>query len=136
MDKYSLLKGYNMKNGIYLFVVLFLGIMGYIIVNDLMTEQKVLLAGTIFLIFSVVITMLITHYKKHINQSPAQKVLNIVYVGLFALYGFIVGGTLMFSPDMGMSSLGYEGFIFVSASSALLYGIYKFVTTKLVIHQH
>lgn len=125
-----------MKNGIYLFVVLFLGIMGYIVVNDLMTEQKVLLAGTMFLIFSIVITMLITHYKKQVDQTPAQKVLNIVYVGLFAIYGFIIGGTLMFKPDMGMASVSYEGFMFVGASLALLYGIYKFVTTRVILHQH
>lgn len=123
-----------MKNGIYLFVVLFLGIMGYFVVSDLMAEQSVMLASIVFLLFSVAITSLITHYKKRKEASPMEKILNIVYVGMFAIYGLLVGFSLIYSPSMEVSTVGFEGGLFVVASLALVYGIYKFVSTKMLMH--
>ena len=122
-----------MKNGIYLFVVLFLGVMGYFVVNDLMMKKSFMLAAGVFFVFSIVITMLITHYKKRVEQTPAEKVLNITYVGIFALYGFVVGISLLYLPPLEIATVGYEGFIFIAASLALLYGIYKYYTTKVML---
>lgn len=122
-----------MKNGIYLFVVLFLGVMGYFVVNDLIMEQNFMLAGGVFLVFSIVITVLITHYKKRVEQTPAEKMLNIVYVGIFALYGFVVGISLLYLPTVELATVGYEGFMFIAASLALVYGIYKYYTTKVML---
>ena len=123
-----------MKNGIYLFVVLFLGIMGYFVVNDLMLDKSIMLASILFLVFSVTITMLITHYKKRADLSPAQKVINVLYVGMFAIYGMIVGIGLMTAPTMEMSAVGYEGMLFMLASGILIYGLYVFAKQKLMHH--
>lgn len=123
-----------MKNGIYLFVVLFLGIMGYFVVNHLMMSESVMLAGIMFLLFSGTIVALITHYKKREELSSAQKFLNIVYVGMFAIYGFVLGTTLMYAPMMEMSMVKFEGIPFILASIALVYGIVSFIKSKVLRH--
>jgi len=124
-----------MKNGVYLSVVLFLGIMGYFVVNHLMMTESTMLAGIMFLIFSGTIVSLITHYKKRGEMSSAQKFLNVVYVGMFAIYGFVLGTTLMYSPMAEMSLSGFEGIPFIIASIALVYGIISFIKSK-VLHHH
>lgn len=123
-----------MRNGIYLFVVLFLGIMGYFVVSDLMAEQSVLLASVVFFMFSGAITYLITHYKKREEATPMEKILNIIYVGMFAVYGLLLGFSLIYTPGMDMSVVGIEGVLFVLASLALVYSIYRFVSTKMMVH--
>jgi len=123
-----------MKNGIYLFVVLFLGIMGYFVVNHLMMAESVMLAGIMFLLFSGTIVSLITHYKKREEMNSAQKFLNIVYVGMFAIYGFVLGTTLMYSPLMEMSMVKFEGVLFILASMILVYGIMYFIKSKVLRH--
>ena len=123
-----------MRDGIYLFVILFLGIMGYFVVSDLMTEQSVMLASLVFLAFSAGITYLITHYKKRREPSGMEILLNIVYVGMFATYGLLLGFSLIYSPSMEVSSVGFEGGLFVIASLALVYGIYRFVARKMMLH--
>jgi len=124
-----------MKNGVYLSVVLFLGIMGYFVVNHLMMAESAMLAGVMFLLFSGTIVALITHYKKHSEVSVAQKFLNIVYVGMFAIYGFVLGATLMYAPMVQMSTFNFEGVPFILAGIALVYGIISFINSK-VIHHH
>lgn len=123
-----------MRDGIYLFVILFLGIMGYFVVSDLMAEQRVMLASLVFLAFSAGITYLITHYKKRTEPSGMAILLNIVYVGMFATYGLLLGFSLIYSPSMEVSSVGFEGGLFVIASLALVYGIYRFVARKMMLH--
>ena len=123
-----------MKNGIYLFVVLFLGIMGYFVVNHLMMAESVMLAGIMFLIFSGTIVSLVTHYKKRDEMSSAQKFLNVVYVGIFTIYGFVLGTTLIYSPMANMSLSGFESVPFIIASIALLYRIISFIKSKVLSH--
>ncbi len=60
--------------------------------------------------------------------------LNIVYVGMFATYGLLLGFSLIYSPSMEVSSVGFEGGLFVIASLALVYGIYRFVARKMMLH--
>lgn len=124
-----------MKNGIYLFVVLFLGIMGYFVVNHLMIAGSAMLAAVMFLLFSGTIVALITHYKKRDELSGAQKFLNIVYVGMFAIYGFVLGTTLMYAPGMEMSAFKLDAVIFILASIGLIYGITGFIKSK-ILHHH
>ncbi len=123
-----------MKNGIYLFVVLFLGIMGYFVVNHLMMVESSMLAGIMFLLFSSTIVALITHYKKREEQSSAQKFLNVVYVGMFAIYGFVLGITLTYTPLMESSIFKFEGVPFLLGVMALIYGIMSFIKSKILSH--
>lgn len=116
-----------MKNGIYLSLILFLGVMGYFVVNDLYHENSIMLAGVIFMIVSVAIYMLTTHFKKKVELVPAQKIINVVYVSLFALYGIVTGLSIMYAPALEVSVMRYEGVIFLLASSVLIYGLYVFI---------
>lgn len=121
-----------MKDGIYLFVILFLGIIGYFVVSDLMTEQNIMLASLVFLAFSVGITYLITHYKKKTEPTGMQILLNIVYVGMFATYGLLLGFSLIYGSTIEINPAGFEGTLFVIASLALVYGIYKFIARNMM----
>lgn len=121
-----------MKNGIYLTLILFFGVMGYFVVNDLLQESSYLLASVIFLLVSVVITVLTTHFKKKVELQPAQKVINIVYVSLFAIYGIVAGLSLVYTPSVELTSVRFEGGVFLLASLILLYGIYMFMKRKVL----
>jgi len=116
-----------MKNGIYLSLILFLGVMGYFVVNDLYHENSIMLAGVIFMIVSVAIYTLTTHFKKKVELVPAQKVINVVYISLFALYGIVTGLTLIYAPSLEASMIRYEGVLFLLSSSVLIYGLYVFM---------
>lgn len=115
-----------MRNGIYLFMILFLGIIGYFTVNDLYSESSYSLAGIIFMIVSFVIFELTTHLKKQENLSSAQVNINVIYITIFAFYGFISGiGLLMGFVDV--NAIKYEGVIFILSSAFLMYGVYIFM---------
>ena len=115
-----------MRNGIYLFLILFLGIMGYFTVNDLYSESSYSLAGIIFMIVSFIIFELTTHLKKQEDLSPAQVNINVIYITIFAFYGFVSGiGLLMGFADA--SAIKYEGMIFILSSIFLMYGVYLFM---------
>lgn len=115
-----------MKNGIYLFLILFLGVLGYFVVNDLFQEGSYLLSGIIFMSVSIVIYLLTTHFKRKSELVPAQKIINVVYILLFAIYGIFTGLSLVYvSGDISM--IRYEGLIFIASGLMLLYGIYVFV---------
>lgn len=116
-----------MKNGVYLFLILFLGVMGYFVVNDLYRENSIMLSAVIFMIVSIAIFVLTTHFKRKVELVPAQKVINVVYISLFALYGIVTGLTLMYAPSLETSMIKYEGVLFLVASSVLLYGVYIFI---------
>lgn len=121
-----------MKNGIYLSLILFFGVMGYFVVNDLMQESSYMLASMIFLLVSVAIAMLTTHYKKRVKLQVAQKVINVIYISLFALYGIVAGISLVYAPTVELSSVKLEGGIFLVASFVLLYGVYMFMKSKVL----
>ena len=123
-----------MRNGVYLALILFLGSVGFYAVNGLYTSGSMLLAGTVFFLISIGIYFLTTHYKKHGKLVPAQKVINIIYIALFALYGIVLGLTLMSTPEVGMSTVKFEGGLFIVASAVLIYGIIEFMRTKLMHH--
>lgn len=125
-----------MKNGVYLSLILFLGVMGYFVVNDLYHENSIMQAGIIFMIVSIAIYTLTTHFKKKAQLFPAQKIINVVYISLFAIYGIVTGLTIMYAPTMDVSVMRYEGVVFLLASSVLLYGIYVFMKrhTKQIFH--
>lgn len=116
-----------MKNGVYLSLILFLGVMGYFVVNDLYQENSMLLAGLIFAVVSVAIYALTTHFKKKVELVPAQKIINVVYISLFALYGIVTGISLVYAPSLEASVVKYEGLLFLGASFVLLYGLYVFI---------
>lgn len=121
-----------MKNGIYLTLILFFGVMGYFVVNDLMQESSFMLASMIFLVVSVVIAILTTHYKKRVKLQPAQKVINVIYISLFALYGIVAGFSLFYAPSIELSAVRFEGGIFLVASLILLYGVYMFMKKRVL----
>lgn len=116
-----------MRNGIYLFLILFLGIMGYFMANDLYAENSTTLAGALFLLVSVVIAYLTTHFKKKSELIPAQKVLNVVYLTIFAIYGIITGLSLVLSQTMELALVRVEGIMFILASAVIIYGIVTFI---------
>ncbi|MCP4970214.1 MAG: hypothetical protein GY932_06425 [Arcobacter sp.] len=122
-----------MKNGIYLCVVIFLGVMGYFVVNHLLMTELEMLSGIVYLLFSVTIVFLITNYKKRDELSPAHKFLNVTYVGLFALYGFIIGFNLIYTSFVEISALKFEAVPFILASIALVYGIIYFIKSNVLI---
>lgn len=121
-----------MKNGVNLVLILFLGIMGYYVVNGLYLDNNMMLAGMVFLLVSVVITFFTTHFKKKMELVPAQKVINIVYISLFAIYGIVVGLSIMVVPSLQMTTVGFEGPLFLFASGILFYGLFVFMRTKML----
>ena len=123
-----------MRNGVYLVLIIFLGSVGFYAVNALYIAGNMLIAGTVFFLLSIGIFFLTTHFKKRINMEPIQKVINIVYITLFALYGVILGLKLMSGPVVAMSSVKFEGGLFLIASGVLLYGIYEFMKRKVIHH--
>lgn len=126
MKIHMYLKGLIMKNGIYLFVILFMGVLGYFVVNDLHQENNYLLSSIIFMIISVIIYSLTTHFKRKRELSSAQKIINVIYISLFAIYGVFTGLSLIYiSGDVSM--IKYEGLVFLGSSAMLFYGIYVFV---------
>lgn len=115
-----------MRNGIYLFIILFLGIIGYFTVNDLYNESSYLLAGIIFMAVSFIIFELTTHLKKQENLSSAQININVIYITIFAFYGFVSGLALLMG-FVDANTIKYEGVIFVLSSIFLMYGVYIFM---------
>ena len=116
-----------LRNGIYLSLILFLGVIGYFIVNTLILENSIMLAGIMFLLISIGIFALTTHYKKRVSLVPAQKFINVIYISLFALYGISLGLTFSYVPYVEVSAIKFEGILFLLASSVLIYGIYLFM---------
>lgn len=116
-----------MKNGIYLTLILFLGVMGYFVVNTLFNESNFILAGVVFLVISVVIALLTTHYKKRRELQPAQKIINFVYISIFAIYGVVAGLSLMYAPVYEFSIASMGGILFLVSSFILLVGLYVFM---------
>lgn len=123
-----------MRNGVYLTLIMFLGIVGFYAVNGLYTAGDMLLSGTVFFLTSLGIYFLTTHYKKRAEMSPAQKVINVIYIGLFAFFGIVLGLSLMSAPATAMSSIKFEGGLFIIASIMLIYGLYEFMKSKMVHH--
>ena len=123
-----------MRNGVYLVLILFLGSVGFYAVNGLYNSGSMLLAGTVFFLISIGIYFLTTHYKKRAKLVPAQKYINVVYIALFALYGVILGLSLMVAPSTEMSAIKFEGGLFLVSSIVLLYGIFEFMKRKMVHH--
>lgn len=123
-----------MKNGIYLSLILFLGVMGYFVVNDLFNENSIMLASVVFLVVSVAIFVLTTHFKKKVELVPAQKIINVLYIGLFALYGVVTGLSLVYSPALEAAAIRFEGILFLVASAVLLYGLYVFMKRNVLHH--
>lgn len=123
-----------LKNGIYLSLILFLGVMGYFVVNDLFNENSIMLASVVFLVVSVGIFTLTTHFKKKVELVPAQKFINVIYIGLFALYGIAMGLSLVYSPALEATAVRFEGVLFLLASGVLLYGLYVFMKRNVLHH--
>lgn len=121
-----------MKNGIYLSLVLFLGVIGYFVVNGLFQENSIVGASLVFLLVSAVITVLVTHFKRKSELVPVQKILTVSYVGIFMLYGLYLGLSLSFESYAQLSVLALEGIVFILASALLVYGIYTFIKR----HEH
>lgn len=124
-----------MKNGIYLTLILFLGVMGFFVVNDLYVEGSTTLASIIFLVVSASIYMLTTHFKRKAGLVMAQKVINVMYIILFATYGAVLGVAMMYNPAYELSMVGFEGSLFILASMMLFYGVYRFIK-KYTYHGH
>lgn len=116
-----------MKNGIYLFLILFLGVLGYFVVNDLYNENSVTLASVVFLFVSTVIVVLSTHFKKKSELVTAQKVIGVLYISLFALYGISVGVNLLNSSSVEIAVFRAEGFMFLAGALVLFYGVFVFM---------
>lgn len=121
-----------MKNGIYLTLILFLGVMGYFAVNTLYNESNFILAGVVFLVVSVIISLLTTHYKKRTELLPAQKIINFVYISMFAVYGVVVGLSLMYAPIYEFSIASMGGVLFLVSSFILVVGLYVFMKRSVI----
>jgi len=124
-----------LKNGIYLSLILFLGVMGYFTVNTLIMESNILLASIVFLLVSAVIFFLTTHFKKKSELVPAQKIINVIYIGMFALYGVVLGFSFVYTPT-AMVKINFEGVLFFIASAGLAYGLYIFMKRNVAHHHH
>lgn len=120
-----------MKNGVYMILILFLGSVGFYAVHGLYTSNSVMEASLVFLVVSVVMAYLTTHFKRSVDLVPAQKIINFIYISLFALYGIVTGVALMYVPSVELSQVGYEGVVFLIASIILLYGLLVFSRNKL-----
>jgi len=84
---------------------------------------------------SVGIFSLTTHFKKKVELVPAQKFINVIYIGLFALYGIAMGLSLVYSPALETAaSIRFEGILFLLASGVLLYGLYIFMKRNVLHH--
>ena len=126
------MKGLVMKNGIYLALILFLGVMGYIVVNSLYNQGDFMLAGVVFLIVSVVISVLTSHYKRKHNLVPIQKIINFTYISVFAIYGLIIGLSLVYAPFYEFSIASMGGILFLFASFILVIGLYIFMKRNVI----
>ncbi len=123
-----------MRNGIYLTLILFLGVMGYFVVNSLIADSSVMLASIVFIVVSVGIFVLTTHFKKKVELVPAQKIINVIYIGILALYGVVLGLSMVYAPSMELATARFEGILFLVGSAVLLYGLYVFMKRNVLHH--
>ncbi len=114
-----------MRNGIYLFLILFLGSVAFHVTEKVMTTSEFLTGGLFFLGASIVIAYLTTHFKKRVALIPAQKYINMLAIAIFAGYGILTGITVVQLTTTSMT-VGAEGFLFIGASLLLLYALYQF----------
>jgi hypothetical protein len=119
------------KNGVYLVLILFLGSVGFYSVHGLYNTNSVFEASLVFFVVSIAMTYLTTHFKQKVDLVPAQKVINFIYIALFALYGVVTGVALMYVPSVELTQVGYEGVVFLISSIILLYGLFVFSRKKL-----
>jgi hypothetical protein len=120
-----------MKNGIYLFLILFLGAMCYFVVNDLYKENSITLASGIFLLGSGVIFYLASHLKKKSKLLPIQRIIGAIYISLLALYGVITGLPLLGGLSLESTTFYMEGAMFVVGCLALLYSALYFMKSNI-----
>lgn len=116
-----------MKNGIYLVLILFLGVLGYFVVNDLYLENSMTLASIVFFVISVIIVFLATNLKRKKTLSDAQKFIVVVYISLFTFYGMFLGNSFLSGYSATEVTLFKEAMIVISAVFILLYGTFKFM---------
>lgn len=122
------------KNGIYLSLILFLGVMGYFVVNDLIQENSIMLASLVFLVVSLAVFRLTTHFKKKVELVPAQKFINAIYISLLAIYGLAVGISMIYTPYLEVATVQVEGILFILSSAVLVYGLYKFLKRNVLYY--
>lgn len=115
-----------MRNGIYLALIVFLGTFAYTVVSRV---GDTLEAGFAFLLASIAIGFLTTHFKKKRELLPVQKVINFVAIGIFALFGIMKGISLItLASIVSLSTVG--GIMFLVSSLVLLYSLNLFVREK------
>ena len=118
-------KGYVMKNGVYFTLIIFLGTFAYTLIGRI---DGVLQAGIVFLLASLGIGFLTTHFTRKTELLPIQKVINIVFISLFGLFGLYSGISL------ATSSAVVLGVPFLAGSAVLAYSLSLFVKEKMVHH--
>ena len=115
-----------MRNGIYLMLIVFLGTFAYTVVGRV---GDTLEAGFAFLLASIAIGFLTTHFKKRIELLPVQKVINIIAIAIFALFGIIKGLSLVTVASIGSLS-GIVGLMFLISSLVLVFSLSLFMREK------
>lgn len=121
-----------MRNGIYLVLILFLGSVGFYAVNGLYLDNSIMLASVVFLVVSLSMAYLTTHFKKHRELTSAPKIINVIYITLFALYGIVIGLNVMNSVAIESMMVRFGGIIFLAASVILLFGVMVFMKQKML----
>ncbi len=116
-----------MKNGIYLVLILFLGVLGYFVVNDLYVEKSMTLASMVFFIISVTMVFLVTNLKRKKILSDAQRFIVVVYISLFSFYGIFLGNSFLSGYSATEVTLFKEAIIVITSVFILLYGTFKFM---------
>lgn len=115
-----------MRNGIYLALIVFLGTFAYTVVGRV---GDTLEAGFAFLLASIAIGSLTTHFKKRTELLPVQKVINVVAIGIFALFGIAKGLSLVSMASIASLS-SVVGIMFFVSSLVLVFSLTLFMREK------
>lgn len=115
-----------MRNGIYLALIVFLGTFAYTVVGRV---GDTLEAGFAFLLASIAIGFLTTHFKKRTELLPVQKVINVVAIGIFALFGIAKGLSLVSMASIASLS-SVVGIMFFVSSLVLVFSLTLFMREK------
>lgn len=116
-----------MRNGIYLTLIVFLGTFAYTVVSRV---GDTLEAGFAFLLASIAIGFLTTHFKRRVELIGIQKFINVIAISIFAIFGFIKGVALVVIGSIP-SITAVVGLMFLVASVILAYSLSLFVKDKI-----
>ena len=112
-----------MRNGIFFTLIVFVGTLAFTVVSRV---NETLDAGIAFLLASIVIGYLSTHFKKNRELASIQKIILITFIGLFTIYGFLSAIPLITLENFTTPAI-VEGLMFMAGSIVLTFCFVMFI---------